>query len=208
MGIKLENILSTGILCSVLITHMERWKKPILLFHAKLYFSNFWRRMREGNWKAKGQKSVQILSFCLDLAFTVAIYGGHETTEVIKSSITVWRRIKTLITESISKNPRNTMFHMARPDFTVSGGFGWVRNERSGIRIIYSEKVKLCQMQQYGKNGWQVCDLSREDSAQVLKTSHLFCLRIMQYCRLQPIQGLQEFLQSKCFLVAWSWCFS
>lgn len=80
--------------------------------------------MREGNWKAKGQKSVQILSFCLDFAFTVAIYGGSETTEVIKSSITVRRRIKTLITESISKNPRNTMLHMARPDFTVSGGFG------------------------------------------------------------------------------------
>lgn len=34
-----------------------------------------------------------------------------------------------------------------------------------------SEKVKSCQMQQYRKNGWQVCELSREDSAQVLKNS-------------------------------------
>lgn len=33
-----------------------------------------------------------------------------------------------------------------------------------------SEKVKLCQMQQYRKNGWQVCELSREETAQGLKT--------------------------------------
>lgn len=99
--------------------------------------------MRERNWKAERQKPVQILSFCLDLAFTVAIYGGSETTEVIKSCTTVRRRIKTLITGGISKKPRNTMFHMARPGFTVSGGFGRVRNERSGIRIIYVWKSEI-----------------------------------------------------------------
>lgn len=32
-----------------------------------------------------------------------------------------------------------------------------------------SEKVELCQMQQYRKSRWQVCELSREDSAQELK---------------------------------------
>lgn len=56
------------------------------------------------------------------------------------------------------------MFHMVRPNFTVSGGFGRVRNERSDIGSFLSEKVKRCQMQQYRKNGWQVCELSREES--------------------------------------------
>lgn len=37
-----------------------------------------------------------------------------------------------------------------------------------------SQKMKLCQIQQYRKNGWQVCELSREDSAQELKKSLLF----------------------------------
>lgn len=32
-----------------------------------------------------------------------------------------------------------------------------------------SEKVKGCQMQQYRRNVWQVCELSREDSVQMLK---------------------------------------
>lgn len=47
------------------------------------------RWMREGSWEAEGQKPVPILSFCLDLAFTVAIYDGSETVGVITSCITV-----------------------------------------------------------------------------------------------------------------------
>lgn len=50
---------------------------------------------------------------------------------IVALCIAVRRRIKTLTTCDISKKPRNAVFNMVRPNYTVSGGFGRVRNVRS-----------------------------------------------------------------------------